>query len=124
MNYRFLSLLIVPLVFFWQISEAQNNLATGIKRTMAFSLEQAQAYAYENNFDLKNSATDVELARKMVKQNTAIGLPQVNAGIDYMDYLKTPTTVIPNFIPDTTGRAPKTLEVSFGVSIILRPKLP
>jgi len=62
---------------------------------MEFTLQQALDYAYENNYDLKNSAYDVEIARKMVKQNTAIGLPQVNGGIDYTDYPVIPTTLIP-----------------------------
>ncbi|MEI7980583.1 MAG: TolC family protein [Bacteroidota bacterium] len=65
------------------------------KTTKAFTLQQAQEYALENNYDLKNSTTDVEIARKMVKQNTAIGLPQINAGVDYMDYVVQPTTLIP-----------------------------
>jgi len=60
-----------------------------------FSLTQAQEYAFENNYDLKNSATDVEIASKMVRQNTSIGLPQISAGIDYTDYLLQPTTLIP-----------------------------
>lgn len=74
--------------------KSQISESSGVVR---MSLEQAQAYAYENNYDLINSATDIEIARKMVKQNTAIGLPQINAGIDYMDYLVIPTQMIPNF---------------------------
>ena len=62
---------------------------------MAFSLKEAQDYAYEHNYDLKNSATDVEIARKLVKQNTAFGLPQIDAGIDYTDYLAVPVMVLP-----------------------------
>ena len=122
MNYRFSALLVIFCLFFWQLVPAQNSTSAKPREVLSFSLEQAQAYAFENNYDLKNSNTDVEIARKMVKQNTAIGLPQINAGVDFMDYLKTPTTVIPNFIPDTTGRAPKTLEVSFGVKYNLSAK--
>ena len=65
---------------------------------MAFSLKQAQDYAFEHNYDLKNSAFDVEIARKMVKQNTAIGLPQIDAGIDYTDYLAVPVMVLPDVL--------------------------
>ncbi|MCX6287046.1 MAG: TolC family protein [Bacteroidetes bacterium] len=65
---------------------------------LAFTLQQAQDYAYENNFDLKNSATDVRIAGKMVKQNTAIGLPQINGSASYMDYLSVPTMLMPNFL--------------------------
>jgi len=62
---------------------------------LEFTLQQAQDYAYENNYDLKNSATDVKIAGKMVKQNTAIGLPQISGEVDYMDYLDIPTMLIP-----------------------------
>ena len=68
------------------------------KTVLSFSLQQAQEYAFENNYDLKNSATDVKIAGKMVKQNTAIGLPQVSGSASYMDYLSVPTMVMPNFL--------------------------
>ncbi|MGA3013879.1 MAG: TolC family protein [Bacteroidales bacterium] len=67
-----------------------------LKPALLFSLKEAQDYAYANNYDLKNSAYDVEIAKKMVKQNTAIGLPQIDAGIDYTDYLAVPVMVLPS----------------------------
>ncbi len=66
-----------------------------LKPVLSFSLKEAQDYAYANNYDLKNSAYDVEIAKKMVKQNTAIGLPQIDGGIDYVDYLSVPVMVLP-----------------------------
>ena len=66
------------------------------KPVLSFSLKEAQDYAYANNYDLKNSAYDVQIAKKMVRQNTAIGLPQVDAGIDYIDYLAVPVMVLPD----------------------------
>ena len=124
MKFLLFSLLFVTGLPIWQHVFSQNPVPARPKEVISFSLEQAQSYAFENNYDLKNSTTDVEIARKMVRQNTAIGLPQINAGIDYMDYIKTPTTVIPNFLSylDTTGHAPKTLEVSFGIKYNLNAK--
>lgn len=95
MNRR-LSLL--PIIFFFHTASpaaAQTPPSGAANEILRFSLAQAQEYAYQNNYDLKNSATDVEIARKMVKQNTSIGLPQINAGLDYTDYLLQPTTLIP-----------------------------
>jgi outer membrane protein TolC len=115
-------LLIIICLFYSSFMFAQQP-ASAKGGALRLSLEQAQNFAFEHNYDLINSSKDVEIARKMVKQNTAIGLPQINAGVDYMDYLKTPTSVIPNFIPDTTGHAPKTLEVKFGVKYNLTAKL-
>lgn len=61
----------------------------------AFSLEQAQKYADENNATLRNAFTDVDIARKRVKENTAIGLPQVSGSLQYTDFLNIPSTLIP-----------------------------
>ena len=78
---------------------------------LAFSMSQAQEYAYQNNYDLKNSATDVIIASKLVKQNTAIGLPQINGSIDYIDYLALPTSLIPG---EFIGKPGTTFPIQFG----------
>ena len=95
MNYRNLILFFVFFLATGAVARSQNASPGLSAETMQFSLEQAQAFAFENSYDLKNSATDVQIASKMVKQNTAIGLPQINAGIDYMDYIVQPTTLLP-----------------------------
>jgi outer membrane protein TolC len=82
-----------------------------LKPVLSFSLKEAQDYAYANNYDLKNSAYDVQIAKKMVRQNTAIGLPQVDGGIDYMDYLALPTSLIPG---DFIGKPGTTFPIKFG----------
>jgi outer membrane protein TolC len=58
-------------------------------------LKEAQVYAIENNYDVRNADTDVEIARKRVKENLAIGLPQVNASAGYSNYFELPTSLIP-----------------------------
>jgi outer membrane protein TolC len=78
---------------------------------LAFSMEQAQEYAYQNNYDLKNSATDVVIASKLVKQNTAIGLPQINGSIDYTDFLALPTSLIPG---EFVGEPGTVIPIQFG----------
>jgi len=103
MNYRLFFPLLIFYLFTATISMAQKAVATPQKEVMRFSLEQAQAFAYENNYDLKNSTTDVEIARKMVKQNTSIGLPQINANVDYANYLVIPTTLLPGEIMQKPG---------------------
>ncbi|NCA75685.1 MAG: TolC family protein [Alphaproteobacteria bacterium] len=96
-------------------SVAQRSNIPGSSELLRMSLEQAQAYALENNYDLINSATDVEIARKMVKQNTAIGLPQINAGVDYLDYLVIPTQMIPNFFTQPPNPS-ELIPVKFGAT--------
>lgn len=85
---------------------------TCAQEPVSFTLKQAQEYAIEHNYTLQNSRYDVEIAKKIVRQNTSIGLPQVNAGLTYMDNILRPTSIIPNIF-DTTGQAPP-LEIQFG----------
>jgi len=96
---------------------AQNQVKP--KSVLTLSLLQAQEYAYENNYDLKNSATDVKIAGKMVKQNTSIGLPQINGSASYVDYLSLPTSVLPNFLkamdPVKYAQAPDYIDMQFGM---------
>ncbi|TSA28637.1 MAG: TolC family protein [Bacteroidetes bacterium] len=70
-------------------------LWTGAQAPMSFTLKQAQEYAFEHNYDLQNSRYDIEIAKKLVKENTAIGLPQINGSLSYMDNLARPTMIIP-----------------------------
>jgi outer membrane protein TolC len=70
------------------------NISMG-QEVMNFSLEEAQAYAVENNYDIQNATTEIEIARKKVKETTAIGLPQINAGASYNDFIDIPTQLIP-----------------------------
>jgi outer membrane protein TolC len=50
---------------------------------LTLSLKEAQEVALQNNFQRKNALIDVEIAKKKVWETTAIGLPQVSAGVDF-----------------------------------------
>jgi outer membrane protein len=50
---------------------------------LRFSLEEAQLYSIENFFQSKNSALDVEAAKKKILEMTSLGLPQVSASANY-----------------------------------------
>jgi len=53
------------------------------KDTISLSLVDAQKYAAEYNRAIRASQIDVEKAKKLVMETTAIGLPQVNLKADY-----------------------------------------
>lgn len=76
-----------------------------------FTLEQAINYALENNYDILSSHKDIESAEAQVKEYMAIGFPQVNAGVNYTDYIALPTMILPagSFGPDTPEQ-----EIQFG----------
>ncbi len=50
---------------------------------MTFSLAEAQNYAIENFYMSENAKLDIIAAKKKVWETTAIGLPQVNAELNY-----------------------------------------
>ncbi|MCD4683571.1 MAG: hypothetical protein K8R86_09840, partial [Bacteroidales bacterium] len=54
------------------------NLRSIAQEIKSFSLKEAQQYALENNYDIKNAGIDVKIAEKRVKENLALGLPQIN----------------------------------------------
>lgn len=68
---------------------------------MKFSLEQSRQYALENSPVLKNSARDVDIAKKKIWETTAIGLPQAELSGTY-SYSPELAGLSDLFAPDTT----------------------
>jgi len=62
------------------------------------TLEDAQEYAKTHNYDLKKALLDVDIAGKRVKENLAIGFPQVEGEVTNSNYIDIPTTLLPDFI--------------------------
>jgi outer membrane protein TolC len=76
-------------LFLFLMSQVQGQEVIG------FSLQEARAYAMENNFDIKMADTDIEIARKRVKESISTGLPQVSGMINYTNNIELPTQLIP-----------------------------
>ena len=72
---------------------------------MKFSLNEARQYALNNSPILLNSARDVEIAKKRIWENTALGLPQANlsSSYSYAPELAGLTDVFTGSGEDTTG---------------------
>lgn len=60
-----------------------------------FSLEEAINFALENNRRAKNAVRDIEAAEQQKWETTATGLPQINGGIDYQNWLKQQVSLLP-----------------------------
>ncbi len=58
--------------------------------TTSLSLKQAQDYAIKNNANSRNSAIDMDIAKKKIWETTAIGLPQINAQGNYQHLFTVP----------------------------------
>jgi outer membrane protein TolC len=64
-------------------------------QTLSFKLKEAQDFAVQNSYKVKNAQFDLEIARKQVKENLSYGLPQINASGNYDYYIELPTSLIP-----------------------------
>ena len=82
---------------------------------IAFSIKQAQEHALNNNYDIKNAQLDVEHASKKMQETLSVGLPQINADIEWQNFIEVPTTLVPasQFNPE----APDNIytEMQFGI---------
>ena len=61
----------------------------------SFTLQEAIDFALENNRTAKNAAQDIEAAKHQKWETTATGLPQIEASIDYNNWLKQQVSLIP-----------------------------
>ena len=80
-----------------------------------FSIKEAQEQALNNNYDIKNAQLDVEHASKKMQETLSVGLPQINADIEWQNFIEVPTTLVPasQFNPE----APDNIytEMQFGI---------
>ncbi|GGK13343.1 transporter [Yeosuana aromativorans] len=77
-----------------------------------FSLQEAIDYALENNRTAKNAQRDIEAAKQQKWETTSTGLPQINASVDYQNFLKQQVSLIPaEFFGGNPGEF---AEVTFG----------
>ncbi len=60
-----------------------------------FSLEEAIQFALANNRDAQNATRDIKAAEKQKWEVAADGLPQINANIDYQNFLKEQVLILP-----------------------------
>jgi outer membrane protein TolC len=70
--------------------------------TQSFTLQEAIDYALENNRTAKNAERDIEIAKQQKWETTAIGLPQINANIEYQNWLKQQVSLLPAAAFDNT----------------------
>jgi outer membrane protein TolC len=98
---KFLILLIVPL---WILMpQAKSQALVQDTNIRYFSMQEARAFASENNYDVINALKEIEKARQTVKETTSIGLPQISGSVAYTDFIDIPTQLIPAEFLDPTN---------------------
>ncbi|WP_130733335.1 TolC family protein [Flavobacterium sp. J27] len=60
-----------------------------------FSLEEAITFALENNYKAINASRSIEAAKKKKWETTTIGLPQLNANVNYQNNFVLQKSVVP-----------------------------
>lgn len=81
-------------------------------KSYSYSLEQAINHALTNNYSAINANRDIAMAKKKKWETTAMGLPQIAAGLDYQNNFELQKSLIP---AEFFGGAPGTFaEVAFG----------
>jgi outer membrane protein TolC len=73
-----------------------------VRQDYSLSLEQAIVHALANNYSAINAGRDIEAAKRKKWETTAMGLPQISAGLDYQNYLKQPV-ILADFNQDGTN---------------------
>jgi len=84
------------------------------QETESFSLQQAQAYALEHNYEKVNAENDLLIAKKQVWETTGIGLPQVNFEAQFQNFLDLPVNLVPANAFDPNAPADEFAELKFG----------
>ena len=88
------------------------SLGFSQEKQLQFTLNEAIKYALENNYTILNANRDIDAAKKQKWETTATGLPQLNATIDYQNWLKQQIALIPaEFFGGNPGEF---AEVAFG----------
>lgn len=94
------------------------------EKSMRISLEEAISYAIENSYNTRASKNNVASAKETVWETTATGLPQINANVDYQNFLKQPVSLLPAAAFDNTTSVVNTVEDFFGIQANRNPAPP
>jgi len=99
MNRFVLLLLLAPVVLFSQDKQQ-------------FSLSEAVSFSQQNAYAVKDADNNISIAKQKVWETTTMGLPQLNAKVDYKNFIKQPVQLIP---AELFGGAPGHFaEMTFG----------
>lgn len=84
------------------------------QETQSFSLQQAQTYALEHNYEKVNADNDLLIAKKKVWETTGIGLPRVDFEAKIQNFIDLPTSLVPANAFNPAAPADEFAELKFG----------
>ena len=83
------------LIIFVTLSIAFSAFGQEKQDTLKLSVSDAQAYALEYNRSVQSSKIDIEVAKKVILETTALGLPQFSITADYQHIFVVPEISFP-----------------------------
>jgi outer membrane protein TolC len=92
--------------------------------TRSLSLQEAIDFAIKNSYNTKVADNDITSAKKRVWETTTIGLPQIDATVDYQNWLKQQVSLLPAAAFDNTSSVVETVEQYFGITPNSTPTAP
>lgn len=81
---------------------------------LRFDLEKIKALTVKQNKSIKNARLDIKIARNVVRETTATGLPQIDGKLSYQDMAQIPTTLIPAQFMDPDAEEGTYFPMKFG----------
>ena len=80
----------------------------------SLTLEEAIQYAQENNIAIKNAQIGIADADEQIIERRSIGLPQLNAGVNYQYFVQLPNSLVPAQFFDPNAGEDEFAELQFG----------
>lgn len=86
------------IVIVFVLSLMVSNLWAQADSVYKFTLAEAQEFGIDNYFISKNAELDIDIAKKKIWETTAVGLPQLSAGVDYTYMPDIPEVAFPQTV--------------------------
>jgi len=102
------------LILIWVVIFIAGSFLSSEESVLKLNLQEIRQLAMEHNKTMKNARLDVQIAKNVVRETTATGLPQLEAKVSYQDMAQIPTTLIPAQFIDPTAEAGTFFPVKFG----------
>lgn len=98
------------------------SLTLSAQEVEFLTLEDAISYGLQNSLEVKNAQINIADAEQEIVETRAIGIPQVNLGVDYNYFLELPVSLVPAIFFDPT-QTEGFAELTFGTKNSLTASL-
>lgn len=94
------------------------------EKAYSFSMEEAISFAIDSSYATINARREIAKALKLKWEATAMGLPQINANVSYLNNIKQQVSLLPAAAFDNTTSVVNTVEEFFDLEANNQPTPP